>query len=224
MPHRCASGSPRVEGVLLSHVHADHLRGLFYILDAFDVGWFGWSGLVDGSNDSRRLVAKLQHDPWPVRVLRAGDTVVIEPGLWLEVLHPAASEKGISDNDTSLLLRLVWRGRGLALLPGDVEKRALAQVMNGNATLRAEVLVLPHHGSKSSLLPRFYKMVGAAWAVAACGPGNRFGFPHPSVVGACEGAGLKVLTTADHGALKFCWRGEDAARVESARYGLQGRD
>jgi competence protein ComEC len=215
---------PRVDGVLLSHVHADHLRGLFYILDAFEVGWFGWSGLVDSSDDSGRLVAKLEQNPWPVRVLRAGDTVVIEPGLRLEVLHPVASEKGISDNDTSLALRLVWRGRGLALLPGDLEKRALVQVMNGNATLAAEVLVLPHHGSKSSLLPRFYNMVGATWAVAACGPGNRFGFPHPFVVGACERAGLTVLTTAEHGALKFCWRGEDAVRVESARYGVPDRD
>ncbi|UTF48732.1 DNA internalization-related competence protein ComEC/Rec2 [Desulfomicrobium sp. ZS1] len=215
---------PRVDGVLLSHVHADHLRGLFYILDVFDVGWFGWSGLVDSSNDSVRLVARLEQNPWPVRLLRAGDTVVIEPGLRLEVLHPAASEKGISGNDTSLALRLVWRGRGLALLPGDLEKRALVQVMNGNATLAAEVLVLPHHGSKSSLLPRFYNMVGAIWAVAACGPGNRFGFPHPSVVGVCERAGLTVLTTAEHGALKFCWRGEDAVRVESARYGVPDRD
>lgn len=210
---------PQVDAVLLSHVHADHLRGLFYILEAFDVGWFGWSGLVDSSNDSRRLVARLEQNPWPVRVLRAGDNVVIEPDLHLEVLHPAASETGISDNDTSLVLRLVWKGRGLALLPGDLEKRALEQLTSQGRALSAEVLVLPHHGSKSSLHPRLYAEVGAALAVAACGPGNRFGFPHPSVVRACMRAGLEVFTTADHGALRFRWRGDETVRVESARFG-----
>ncbi len=211
--------SPRVDWVLLSHVHADHLRGMHYILDAFDVGRFGWSGLVDQSQDSNRLVAKLAEGLWPVRQLRAGDTLAVEPGLLLEVLHPSEAEAGISDNDTSLVLRLVWKGRGMALLPGDVEKPGLDRILGIGGPLEAEVLVLPHHGSKSSLHPRLYSRVGAKWAVAACGPGNRFGFPHASVVQACERAGLKVLTTADHGALCFRWQGQGAVRVRSARFG-----
>lgn len=210
---------PRVEGVLLTHVDADHVRGLFYILDAFKVGWFGWSGLLDQTADSRRLTARLDRDAWPVRQLRAGERVVIEPGLWLEVLHPLPEERGISENETSLVLRLVWKGRGLALLPGDAEKRTLGRMLAGPERLDAEVLVLPHHGSASSLLPLFYRRVGAKWAVAACGPGNRFGFPHPSVVRACENAGSVVLTTAEHGSVRFLWRSGEDFVVHGARVG-----
>ncbi len=210
---------PRVDGVLLSHVHADHLRGLFYVLEAFDVGWFGWSGLVDQSRDCARLIAGLERGQWPVKRLRAGENLLIEPGLWLEVLHPGVDEAGASDNDTSLVLRLVWEGRGLALLPGDVEKQGLELILRERRSLQAEVLVLPHHGSKSSLLPHLYTRVGGKWAVAACGPGNRFGFPHSEVVQACEEAGLTVLSTADHGAVRFCWQGPRAVRVISARRG-----
>ncbi|MDP3430523.1 MAG: MBL fold metallo-hydrolase, partial [Desulfomicrobium sp.] len=210
---------PPVDAVLLSHTHADHLRGLFYILDAFEVGWFGWTELVDQTKDSERLLALLADNPWPVRRVRAGERLVIEPGLWLEALHPPESEAGVSNNDSSLVLRLVWNGRGLALLPGDVEERALQRILMSKASLEAEVLILPHHGSKSSLHPRLYALAGASWAVAACGPGNRFGFPHPSVVRACEAAGSKVLTTADHGAVRFRWQGTNAARVQSARFG-----
>lgn len=210
---------PRVDAVLLSHMHADHLRGLFYIIDAFEVGWFGWTGLADQTKDSERLLAVLADNPWPVRRVRAGERLVIEPGLWLEALHPPESEAGVSNNDSSLVLRLVWNGRGLALLPGDVEERALQRILMSKASLEAEVLILPHHGSKSSLHPRLYALAGASWAVAACGPGNRFGFPHPSVVRACEAAGSKVLTTADHGAVRFRWQGVHAARVQSARFG-----
>ncbi len=210
---------PRVDGVLLSHVHADHLRGLFYVLDAFDVGWFGWSGLVDRSKDCERLIARLENGFWPVKRIRAGETVPIEPGLWLEALHPAVAESGASDNDTSLVLRLVREGRGLAVLPGDVEKRGLERILREQGPIKAEVLVLPHHGSKSSLDPRFYRHVEAKWAVAACGPGNRFGFPHSAVLQACEEAGITVLSTADHGAVRFRWRGRGPVRVESVRLG-----
>jgi competence protein ComEC len=210
---------PRADGVILTHVDADHVRGLFYILDAFEVGWFGWSGLLDHTEDSRRLAARLERHAWPARELRAGQRVFIEPDLWLEVLHPRPEEQGISENETSLVLRLVWKGRGLALLPGDAEKRALGRIVAGSGALEAEVLVLPHHGSASSLLPIFYRRVGARWAVAACGPGNRFGFPSPAVVLACQRAGSVVLTTAEHGAVRFLWRpGEDPV-VHAARVG-----
>jgi competence protein ComEC len=79
--------------------------------------------------------------------------------------------------------------------------------------------VLPHHGSKSSAEPLFYSRVGAKWAVAACGPNNRFGFPHEAVVQACERAGAQVLSTAEHGAVRFRWQGRGAALVTSARFG-----
>ena len=210
---------PRLDGVLLSHVHADHLRGLFYVLESFDVGWFGWSGLVDQSQDCERLTSRLERGQWPVHRLRAGESLAIEPGLWLEALHPAVDEAGVSDNDTSLVLRLVWEGRGLALLPGDVEKRGLDRILRTKGSLEAEVLVLPHHGSKSSLQPRLYSRVGAKWAVAACGPDNRFGFPHSAVVRACEQAGVTVLSTADHGAVRFRWQGKEPVLVRSARLG-----
>lgn len=168
---------PRLDGVVLSHVDSDHSRGLLYILESFEVGYFAWSGLVDRSEDSRSLQKLLSKGLWPVRGIRAGDRIDIEPGLWLDVLHPAVGERGLSGNETSVVLRLVWRGRGLALLPGDAEQWALDSVLLSGDGLAAEVLVLPHHGSRSSLKPRLYEQVGAAWAVAACGPDNRFGFP-----------------------------------------------
>jgi competence protein ComEC len=210
---------PRLNGVLLSHVHADHLRGLFYVLEAFDVDLFGWTGLVDQSQDCDRLVAGLRLGRWPMKRLRAGDRLHVEPGLWFDVLHPAAHETGDSDNDTSLVLRLVRDGRGLALMPGDVERQGLDRLLRGHGPLDAEVLVLPHHGSKSSLEPLFYSRVGAKWAVAACGPDNRFGFPHADVVRACEKAGAKVLSTAEHGAVRFRWQGREGPLVTSARLG-----
>lgn len=209
---------PRVDMVFLSHMDADHARGLFYILDAFAVGFFGWPGLWDETEDSARLQSVLERGTWPVRTLRRGDRIEVEPGLWLEVLHPSREYDGISSNDSSLVLRLVWQGKGLALLPGDTERRALGEMLRGGVPLQAEVLVLPHHGSRSGLSSRWYDAVGATWAVAACGFGNRFGFPHPEVVAACEERGMRVLTTAQYGAIRFSWAPEAPVQVRLARF------
>lgn len=210
---------PAVDGVLLSHMDADHVRGLYHVLGTFDVGWFGWSGLLDDSSDSARLLHILRARHHRTRRFRAGDRIGIEPGLWFEVLHPGPEENGISENNTSLALRLVWRGRGLALIPGDTEKSALARIRGRGLALDADVLVLPHHGSKSSLDSEFLRCVGPRWAVAACGPGNRFGFPHPRVVEACQDLGCRVLTTAGQGAVRFRWRGASGPAVETVRTG-----
>jgi competence protein ComEC len=208
---------PRLDAVVLTHLDSDHSRGLSYLLEAFDVGCFIWSGLTDDSEDWRSLERLIARGLWPVRVVRAGDRIEIEPGLWLDVLHPPVDEGGRSSNETSVVLRLVWQGRGLAVLPGDAERRALDGVLRPVACLSADVLVLPHHGSRSSLRPELYRRVGAVWAVAACGPGNRFGFPHPEVVRACEAAGSAVLTTADHGAVRFRWAGAGPPQADCAR-------
>ena len=143
--------------------------------------------------------------------------MTVEPDLWFEVLHPGARSSGIAGNETSLVLRLVWRGVGLALLPGDAEQQAIESVLRGGRDLDCSVLVLPHHGSRSSLHPGLYRRVGASWAVAACGPGNRFGFPHPEVVRECVASGATVMTTAEHGAIRFVWREPQEMRIETAR-------
>ena len=211
-PALTANRPPRLNMVLASHADLDHVRGLIAILETFDVAAFGRSALPfirekDGDDsDAARLEAMRLRRRVPLREFRAGDTLDLGGGLSLDIVHPP--ERGrFSSNNGSLVARLTLRGHGLALLCGDAQKPALRRMLQSGADLRADVLVLPHHGSATSLSPDFYDAVSPRVALISCGAYNSFGFPRPEVLAALAERGIPVLTTARHGELRATWTG-----------------
>jgi competence protein ComEC len=128
-------------------------------------------------------------------------------------------------NDRSCVLR-VDSAYGSALLPGDIEaKSEAALVRTQRDTLRADVIVVPHHGSRTSSTPAFVRAVAPSLALVANGYRNRFGHPRADVVARFETIGAQVLRTDQLGALTIRFDGAggptwSGARAERARYWL----
>ena len=130
---------PRLNMVVNTHPDADHLAGLVYILEHFTVGQYLVNGDRATPSLEKREQAALDGSGLARHVLTAGDRIDLAPDLRLEVLWPEAAparetlppgeEKG---NNASLVLRLVWREKGLALLCGDAESPALRAMMDGS--------------------------------------------------------------------------------------------
>lgn len=205
-----ANRPPRLDLVLASHADLDHVRGLIAILETFDVGAFGRSALPflpagDGAaSDAARLEAMRLRRRITLLELRAGEAAGLGHGLALEIVHPP--ERGrFSSNNGSLVVRVTRNGQGLALLCGDIQKPAIHRILKSGADIRAEVLVLPHHGSATSLSADFYRAVSPRVAFISCGAYNSFGFPRPEVLEALAQCGIPVLTTASHGELEAVW-------------------
>jgi len=105
-------------------------------------------------------------------------------------------------NDSSCVLRIVG-AHGVALLPGDIEAVIEQRLLREQAVqLRADVLVVPHHGSTTSSSPPFVAAVAPQIALLATGHGNRFGLPRAAVVQRYREAGAQVLDSADSGLLR----------------------
>ena len=105
-------------------------------------------------------------------------------------------------------MRLTWRGRGLALLPGDLDGRGIKRLLASNLALDSDLLVVPHHGSKGSLSPALYQRVNPRVAVISCGFLNAYHFPNPEVVRSLAGRGIPVLDTSRQGQVRAVWTGE----------------
>lgn len=226
---------PRLDVIVNSHPDTDHLAGLVYILEHFSVGRYLGNGDRPTPALEKREQAALRQNGLTRGVLKAGDKLTLGPGLCLDVLWPDESsrreprppgeEKG---NNASLVLRLVWRETGLALLCGDAEAPALQALIakeqrpshdppsgtTGQTSLpprrsgpvAAQVLVLPHHGSSSSLTPALYEAVQAKLALASCGYANKWGFPSVEVKKALQALGIPLLDTAENGQIQVLWR------------------
>ncbi|MFH1915395.1 MAG: DNA internalization-related competence protein ComEC/Rec2 [Pseudomonadota bacterium] len=209
-PYLTLGRPPRLDGVIMSHPDNDHSRGLSFILSRFEVGVFHTNGMFPGGESGLEMRAALASsglDPVP---LEAGQQVDLGGGKRFEVLHPAPGFRSRGSNERSLVLRLADGDQGLAILPGDMERAGTAAVLVSGLDLSAQVLVLPHHGSRSSLSLDFYRAVGARVALCSDGFMNRFGFPHPEVV---EALGVPVYATSRHGLVRAQWAGDGSLSI-----------
>ncbi|WP_243313378.1 DNA internalization-related competence protein ComEC/Rec2 [Fundidesulfovibrio agrisoli] len=214
--------APRVEGLVMSHPDRDHTGGFAYLLGSFRVGFLAGNGELPRAGDflAGMAASGLAPETW-----REGEFHDLgqNPGqnLGLEVLHPPVSGAA-HGNEGSLVLRLTWKGRGLALLPGDAGPHALAYILGhvsgSGRALTADALVAPHHGSVRSLSPELYEAVSPSVALVSAGSGNSYGFPAPAVLDALGKAGARVFGTDRCGAVRLTWDSPGAApRVETAR-------
>jgi competence protein ComEC len=209
-PFLRARGIDRIDIVALSHPHPDHLNGLFRVIERFDVGAF-WSSGDDGHNpEYRRLIASARDRgigiPEVVETALGGAAVVplgpfeSDPtGRGERIGAPA----GLSVNDASLVLRLAFAGRGV-LFAGDLEadgEGELAGRRDVGQVVAADVLKVPHHGSRTSSSPELIAAVMPALAVISLGWRNQFHFPAPEVVARYAARGTRVLRTDRDGAI-----------------------
>ncbi|MEW5773440.1 MAG: MBL fold metallo-hydrolase, partial [Thermodesulfobacteriota bacterium] len=213
-PALTANRPPRLDLAVLSHPDADHAQGLVHVLSRFRVDRFAWGGSQPEGRlgeEFREALARggLEPETW-----RAGEVHALGGGLEVQVLHPGTGGRLKNPNDTSLALRLAWRGRGLAVLCGDLERPGLAALLARKPDLGAEVLVLPHHGSDSSLVQELYDRVVPGQALAAAGLNNSYGFPGAGVRAELARRGVPLWTTGESGALVAVFPPGGPVRIE----------
>ncbi|HEY7041413.1 MAG TPA: DNA internalization-related competence protein ComEC/Rec2 [Methylomirabilota bacterium] len=186
----------RLDAVALSHWDIDHSGGLAAVLRRFQVGEFWESGRAPSG--AAETVAALTRSGAPRRVLTAGQRLWLGRAM-VTVLGPAPGPP-VTANDQSLVLRLDWRGISL-LLPGDLGAQGEAALLSRAGPLRALVLKVAHHGSRSSSGTPFLRAAQPLVAVVSVGARNPFRHPSLETLGRLEAAGTRVYRTDRDGAV-----------------------
>ena len=133
--------------------------------------------------------------------LKAGDQVGQK--IQFRVLSPNKLGKG-ANNDS---LVLTSRIKGLQfLLMGDLEEEGEAQLLKNEPDLKADILKLGHHGSKTSSTAPFIKQVQPQHGIISCGVKNQFKHPNPEVLETLERYQVKIYRTDQQGMIRYEWR------------------
>lgn len=190
LPLLAARRRDQLHTVVLSHPHPDHYGGLAALIERLPIGELWDSGqaeaeadLVETSRQSRDLMDRAAARG--ARVLSPSE-LCVQPRSYGEatvrVIAPCPSfDPGYGPNDNSIVLRIDYAGRSV-LFPGDIEGHAEQQLAGRHAPLRADVLKVPHHGSRTSSSEMLLHAVQPSVAVVSAGAWNPFGHPHPEVM------------------------------------------
>jgi competence protein ComEC len=189
-----------IKWVAVSHYHPDHVRGVLEIIHILRPREL-W--ISSAANANPYYQALLAHPPsgMTVRRVQAGFSTTVA-GCRIQVLWPDTFiENNHTHNNHSMVVK-VSNSRHSFLFTGDVEGKAEANVVRTNCRgIRADVLKVAHHGSRTSSRPSFLHCVRPRWAIFSYGRSNRFKFPHPEVVQRLAGFKVHSLTTAMRGGI-----------------------
>ncbi len=197
-----------IDYVVLTHPESDHLNGLVFILDNFNV-----KNLIKNSDTRNSLSYESM-----MEVCRKHDITIYNPSahgkniqLKSVTLHFFDSLKdrfSYNLNNNSLVFKMVY-GEFSMIFPGDIlEQRETNLSRRESEKLDSDILLAPHHGSSSSSTLDFLKKVNPSAVVISCGWRNRYGFPDSAVLQRYKNRGAEIFRTDKNGAVMISSRGK----------------
>jgi competence protein ComEC len=185
VPALRGAGLARVDLMVLTHQDADHVGGAVSVLESLQVEAIASS--LPAEHPLNALAAVR-------RRCRAGERWRWD-GVRFEFLHPPAAAREARRNNQSCVLRIETAG-GSILLTGDIERQVEMQLVSSPV----DVLLVPHHGSRSSSSPEFITALKPRYAIVPVGYRSRFGHPAPEVLHRYHAAGARLFRTDADGA------------------------
>lgn len=186
LPYLRHQGVTAIDTLVISHDDNDHIGG---------------AAALAGTVTVRRVISGMPASVpwWPASDCHSGAAWRWD-GVDFEILHPPR-DTALRGNDLSCVLR-IGNGNAHVLLTGDIEARSEATLLTLAADrLGAEILVAPHHGSRTSSSPSFIAAVAPVHVLVPAGYRNRWNHPHPEIVERYRASGASVYETARHGAI-----------------------
>src|SRR5512137_2750216 len=189
-----ALGVRRIDLLVATHPHSDHIGGMQKVLAAFPVGQVLDSGLPHTSSTYEHFLETIEQKNIPYQVAEQGQTYDIDPALTIFVLSPPEDRFGDDLNTNSIVLRISY-GTVAFLMAGDMGGESENALVKSGYPLDAKILKVGHHGSFSSSSSLFLERVRPETAIIMVGKDNPYGHPHKETLDLLKRYGVTVYRT-----------------------------
>lgn len=204
-------GVDKLDYVIATHPHADHIQEMTAIINAYDIGAFYLPDVTTTTSTFEKMLDALDSRSVQVEAPAPGDTFSFG-SCTAQVLGPVEIDEGDLNAD-SIVLRVTC-GETAFLFTGDCTASEEAEILewlgNNPAGLQADVLKVGHHGSSTSTSEEFLEAVSPVWAVISCGADNSYGHPHQEIMDALNEIQAEIYRTDTMGTITAV---SDGARV-----------
>lgn len=195
-PFLLYQGVNHIDRMIVSHNDIDHSGGVGYLNEFFGISSYVLAEAAAYTYDD--ITAQAVADGAAVTWVSTGDTIDLDHDTTLEILYPDEDEEAYG-NELSMVVRLSY-GDFSVLFTGDLEEGGIAALLSSGQDIDANVLKIPHHGSKYSYDEEFYQAVSPEDVVISVGK-NSYGHPDEAIINYCSNYDIGCFRTDLDGAV-----------------------
>ena len=195
------AGVTRLDYVVATHPHSDHIGGLITVLRQKEIGTLLMPDVTHNTITFENFLDAIENND--IRVVFPDVGYSLQAGIIdMTVIAPPAGVTQTNLNNYSIVLRMI-HGQTSFLFTGDAERELEQWMVNSGQNLNSNVLKIGHHGSRTSTTEAFLDAVNPIAAVISLGANNPFGHPHPEVIQRLQEAGIPIYRTDKLGTIRM---------------------
>ncbi len=206
LPYMLDRWVTHIDIIFVSHAHADHIEGLYTLIDNISIGKIFVSASLENNEYMNTLKSKCTNNKVPIYYVCEGDIITID-NLKFEVMYPNKNWEELdfidgNENNLSMLLKADLNGTKV-LFTGDLESKVEEYLVDKyGKKLESNILKISHHGSKTSSTEEFIKVVNPDVSIISVAENNSYGHPNFNVVERLKKYS-KVMMTKDKGEIRI---------------------